>query len=89
MPLQPIRIVEPLFLGEEVPRPHTKKARDLTTAGEERWIAKSQATIKLHGLRAEVAGNLIAQLIGVPTPQGAVCDMGGYRWWCSGLVHPV
>lgn len=88
MKIHPIRIVEAELLGEEVPRPHSKKAHDLTTLGGERWVAKSHATIKLHGLRAEAVSTLVAQVLGVPTPVGAVCDMAGYRWWCSELLQP-
>lgn len=87
--MTPLRIVVPELLGEEVPRPHTKKAHDLTTLGGERWVAKSQATIKLHGLRAEVVSTLVAQVLDVPVPEGALCQLAGVWWWCSNFLTPA
>jgi hypothetical protein len=81
--LRPLRIVSATHLGLEIPRPHTRHAHDLTTERGERWVAKSTRTIQASGLRAEAVAALVAQVIGAPVPEGAVCDIGGVRWWCS------
>lgn len=86
MRIRPLRVVAALHLGEEVPRPHTRHAHDLTTTDGERWVAKSVATIKASGLRAEAIAALAAQVVGAPVPEGAVCDIDGVRWWCSRWV---
>lgn len=81
-----ISVVAIQQIGDEVAKPHTKQARLALTDDGGQWIAKSERTIRRHGLRAEVVGHLVSVTLGMPTPAAAVAVVDGVYWWCSQLV---
>jgi hypothetical protein len=84
-----IPVVASLTDGDDVPVPHTGRARYSIDEAGRRWVRKLEENIGCEELLAEAISWLLARRLDVPVPAAAYHGGPGELSWLSGLISPV